>query len=122
MPSTHNHHCTGHTHGYAQYCVFEEFKRLKAQAGIFDPDELMGTRLALRLEEENRAVFTLKENYTWEYNAERFKQAKSNIANLLGEDRTETMPRFHRKNFKQTQKEVPQRELPQKKRAKEWER
>ena len=100
----------------------EEFKRLKAQAGIFDPDELMGTRLALRLEEENRAVFTLKENYTWEYNAERFKQAKSNIANLLGEDRTETMPRFHRKNFKQTQKEVPQRELPQKKRAKEWER
>lgn len=82
----------------------------------------MDARLALRPEEENHTVSTLKENYTWEYDAERFKQAKSNIANLLGEDRTETMPRFLRKNFKQTQKEVPQCELPKKKRSKEWER
>ena len=100
----------------------EGFKKLKAQAGIFDSDELMDARLALRPEEENLTVSTLKENYTWEYDAERFKQAKSNIANLLGEDRTETMPCFLRKNFKQTQKEVPQRELPKKKRSKEWER
>lgn len=100
----------------------EEFKKLEVQASEFDSDRLMDARLALRPEEENRTVSTLRENYTWEYNAERFKQAKSNIANLLGEDRTETMPRFLRKNFKQTQKEVPQRELPKKKRSKEWER
>ena len=100
----------------------EEFNKRKAQACKFDPDELMDTRKALRQEEEKRAVSTLKENYTWEYNAERFKQAKSNIANLLGEDRGETKPQSLRKNLKQKRKEVQQHELPKQKKPKEWER
>ena len=100
----------------------EEFHKLEAQTAKFDPDELMDARLALRPEEESRAASMLKENYTWEYDADRFKQAKSNAANLLGEDRAKTKPRSLRENLRQKQKEVQQRELPQKKKSRDWER
>ena len=83
----------------------QEYRELEGQAAEFDPDALMDARLALRPEEESRAASMLKENYTWEYDTDRFKQAKSNTANLLGEDRAKTKPpsaRISRKSRKKS--------------------
>ena len=93
----------------------EEFHKLEAQGAEFDPDELMDARLALRPEEESHAASTLKENYTWQYDADTIKQAKADVAKLLGEEPAATKPRSLRENLRQKQKEVQQRELPQKK-------
>ena len=100
----------------------QEFHDLEAQASEFDPDELMGARLALRPEEESRAASTLKENYTWQYDADTMNRAKADVAKLLGEESEVTKPRSLRENLRQKQKEVQQRELPKRKKAKEWER
>ena len=102
----------------------EEFHKLEAQAAEFDPDELMDARLALRPEEESHAASTLKENYTWQYDADTIKQAKSDVAKLLGEEPEVTKPRSLRENLRQKQKEVQQREreLPSRKKGRDLER
>ena len=100
----------------------EEYHKLEAQAAEFDPDELMDARLALRPEEERRAASILKENYTWQYDADTIKQAKADVAKLLDEEPTATKPRSLRENLRQKQKEVQQRELPKRKKSKALER
>lgn len=100
----------------------EEFHKLEAQASKFDPDELMGARLALRPEEESRATSILKDNYTWQYDADTIKQAKADVAKLLGEESEVAKPRSLRENLRQKQKEVQQRELPQRKKSRDLER
>ena len=100
----------------------EEFKKLEAQAAEFDPDELMDARLALRPEEESRAASILKENYTWQYDADTIKQAKADVAKLLEEEYTATKPRSLRENLRQKQKEVQKRDLPKRKKSKDLER
>ena len=100
----------------------EEFHKLEAQASKFDPDELMGARLALRPEEESRAASILKDNYTWQYDADTIKQAKADVAKLLGEESEVAKPRSLRENLRQKQKEVQQRELPQRKKSRDLER
>ena len=100
----------------------EEYHKLEAQAAEFDPNELMDARLALRPEEESRAASILKENYTWQYDADTIKQAKADVAKLLDEEPTATKPRSLRENLRQKQKEVQQRELPKRKKSKALER
>ena len=95
----------------------EEYRKLKAQAAEFDPDELMDARLALRPEEEIRAASILKDNYTWQYDADTITQAKADVAKLLGEEPVATKPISLRENLRQKQKEVQQRELLQRKRS-----
>ena len=100
----------------------QEYRELEAQAAEFDPDELMDARLALRPEEESRAASILKETYTRQYDADTFKQAKSDVAKCLGEESAVIKPRSLRENLRQKQKEVQQRELPKRKKSTEWER
>ena len=100
----------------------DEFHKLEAQAAEFDLDELMDARLALRPEEESRAASILKETYTRQYDVNTIKQAKADAAKLLDEGPSPTKPRSLRENLRKKQKEVQQRELPKRKKAKEWER
>ena len=100
----------------------EEYHKLEAQAAEFDPNELMDARLALRPEEESRAASILKENYTWQYDADMIKQAKADVAKLLDEEPAAAKPRSLRENLRQKQKEVQQRELPKRKKSKALER
>ena len=100
----------------------EEFRKLEAQAAEFDPDELMDARLALRPEEESRAASILKDNYTWQYDADTIKQAKADVAKLLDEEPAAANPRSLRENLRQKQKEVQQRDLPRKKKSRDLER
>ena len=100
----------------------QEYHDLEAQAAEFDPDELMDARLALRPEEESRAASILKENYTWQYDADTIKQAKADVAKLLEEEYTATKPRSLRENLRQKQKEVQKRDLPKRKKSKDLER
>ena len=99
-----------------------EFRKLEAQAAEFDANELMDARLALRPEEESSAASILKDNYTWQYDADTIKQAKANVAKLLGEEPAVAKPRSLRENLRQKQKEVQQRELPKKTKSRDWER
>ena len=94
-----------------------EFRKLEARAAEFDPNELMDARLALRSEEESRAASILKENYTWQYDADTIKQAKADVAKRLSEEPVAIEPRSLRENLRQKQKAVQQRELPQRKRS-----
>ena len=100
----------------------EEFRKLEARAAEFDPNELMDARLALRPEEESRAASILKDNYTWQYDADTIKQAKADVAKLLGEESEVAKSRSLRENLRQKQKEVQQRELPQRKKSRDLER
>ena len=100
----------------------QEFHDLEAQAAEFDPNELMDARLALRPKEESRAASILKETYTRQYSADTNKRAKTDVAKLLGEESAATKPRSLRENLRQKQKEVQQRELPNKKKSRDWER
>ena len=100
----------------------EEYRKLKAQAAEFDPDELMDARLALRLEEESRVASILKDNYTWQYDADTITQAKADVAKLLGEETVATKPHSIRENLRQKQKEVQEHEPPQRKQPRDLER
>lgn len=82
----------------------------------------MDARLALRLEEESRAATMLKENYAQRYDPDIIKQAKADVAKLLSEELAATKPRSLRENLRQKQKEAQQRELPKRKKSKDWER
>ena len=71
----------------------------------------MDARLALRPEEERRAASILKENYTWQYDADTIKQAKSNVAELLGEKEVVSKKRQSvRQDLKRAQEKVHERE------------
>ena len=50
------------------------------------------------------------------------KQAKADVAKLLSEELAATKPRSLRENLRQKQKEAQQRELPKRKKSKDWER
>ena len=100
----------------------EEFRKLEARAAEFDPNELMDARLALRPEEESRAASILKDNYTWQYDADTIKQAKADVSKLLDEEPAAAKPRSLRENLRQKQKEVQQRELTKKNKSRDLER
>lgn len=86
------------------------------------PDELMDARLTLRPEEESRAASTRKENDNRQYDTDIIKQAKANVAKLLGEEPASIKPISLRENLRQKQKAAQQRELPQRKKSRDLER
>ena len=100
----------------------EEYHELEAKAVKFDPDKLMDARLALRSEEESCAASILIENYTWQYDTDTIKQAKADVAKLLGEDRAKARPRSPRENLRQKQKAIQECELSQRKKPRNRER
>ena len=100
-----------------------EFHDLEARAAELDPDELMDARLALREEQEQRAVSVLKDSYGKEYEPDLTKQAKTDVSEVLNEPKPDGKPRSVRKRLQEKQAEVDQRERKrQKKKEKDWER
>ncbi len=100
-----------------------EFHDLETRAAELDPDELMDARLALREEQEQRAVSVLKDSYGKEYEPDLTKQAKTDVSEVLNEPKPDEKPRSMRKRLQEKQAEVEQRERKrQKKKEKDWER
>ena len=100
-----------------------ELHDLETRAAELDPDELMDARLALREEQEQRAVSVLKDSYGKEYEPDLTKQAKTDVSEVLNEPKPDEKPRSMRKRLQEKQAEVEQRERKrQKKKEKDWER
>lgn len=100
-----------------------EFHDLETRAAELDPDELMDARLALREEQEQRAVSVLKDSYGNEYEPDLTKQAKTDVSEVLNEPKPDEKPRSMRKRLQEKQAKVEQRERKrQKKKEKDWER
>ena len=100
-----------------------EFHGLETRAAELDPDELTDARLALREEQEQRAVSVLKDSYGNEYEPDLTKQAKTDVSEVLNEPKPDEKPRSMRKRLQEKQAEVEQRERKrQKKKEKDWER
>ena len=97
----------------------EEFHKLKANTAEFDPDELMDARLALRPEEESRAVSILKENYPRQYDTYILEQAKANVVMLLGEEPIAIKPHPLREDRRQKKAEVQERAAPKKNKSRD---
>ena len=105
------------------YDAAAEFRDLETRSAGLDPDELMEARLALRENQEQRAVSALKDSYGKEYEPDLTKQARNDVAELLNEPKPDKKPRSVRKCLQEMQAEVEQRErATAKKREKEWER
>ena len=102
--------------------ALDEYHDLEARAKEVDPDELKAARLSLRPEEEKRAVSKLEDAYGNSFDYATMREAKGQVSDLLDEDRPDSTPRSVRQDLRQKQKEVQQRELPQRKKAKELER
>ena len=99
-----------------------KYHELEAGAVELDSDELDAARLSLRPEEEKRAVSKLEDAYGNSFDYATMREAKGQVSDLLDEDRPDSTPRSVRQDLRQKQKEVQQRELPQRKKAKELER
>ena len=102
--------------------ALDEYHDLESRANELDPDELKAARLSLRPEEEKRAVSKLEDAYGNSFDYATMREAKGQVSDLLDEDRPDSTPRSVRQDLRQKQKEVQQRELPQRKKAKELER
>ena len=101
----------------------EEFRDLETRAAGLDPDTLMDARLALREEQEQRAVSALNDSYGKEYEPDLTKQAKTDVSELLNEPKPDEKSRSMRKRLQEKQAEVEQHERKrQKKKEKDWER
>ena len=99
-----------------------EYHDLEACAEELDLDELKAARLSLRPEEEKRAVSKLEEAYGKSYDPATMRKAKDQVADLLDEDRSDNKSHSVRLDLQHKQKEVQQRELPQKKKSRDLER
>ena len=104
------------------------YRDLEARAEALDPDELKAARLSLRAEEEKRAVSKVEDAYGNSYDYATMREAKNQVADLLGEDRPNDKPRSVRRNLQQAQEKVREQESerrpqsPRKKRGIDWER
>ena len=83
---------------------------------------MKAARLSLRPEEEKRAVSKLEDAYGNSYDYDTMREAENQVADLLDEARGETKPHSLRENLKQKQKYSEQRELPQRRKTRDWER
>ena len=78
--------------GISRDKALEEYHDLEVSAEEIDPDELKAARLSLRSEEEQRAVSVLENGYGTSCDPSAMRDAKSKIADLLGEERSGTTP------------------------------
>ena len=102
--------------------ALDEYHDLEARAEALDPEKLEAARLSLRTEEEKRAVSKVEDAYGSSYDYATMCEARNQVADLLSEDRPDSKTRSVRKDLHQKQKEVQQRELPPRKRARDLER
>ena len=108
--------------------ALEEYHGLETRAEEVDPDELEAARLSLRPEEEKRAVSKVKEAYGGNYDYATMREAKNQVAVLLGEDHPDSKTRSVRQDLQQAQEKVREQEperrqqAPRNKRGIDWER
>ena len=96
--------------------ALDEYHDLEARAEEFDPEELEAARFSLRPEEEKRAVSMAEDAYGNRYDYTIMREAKNQVASLLGEESTISKPRSVRQDLQQAQEKVKQTEEVQKKR------
>ena len=105
-----------------------EYHDLEARAEEIDPDELKAARLSLRPEEEKRAVSKVEDAYGNSYDYTTMREAKNQVADLLGEDHPDSKTRSVRRDLQQAQEKVRGKEqehraqTPFKKRGIDWDR
>ena len=97
----------------------EEFHKLEAQAVKLDQDALMDARRAFRPMEEERATSAIHEYYALNYDEAIIQAAKSDVNNLLGENRVVTQYRSLHENLGQKRDGIQHQERPQRKKPKE---
>jgi len=97
----------------------EEFHKLEAQAVKLDQDALMDARRAFRPMEEERAASAIHEYYALNYDEAIIQAAKSDVNNLLGENRVVTQYRSLHENLGQKRDGIQHQERPQRKKPKE---
>ena len=97
----------------------EEFHKLEAQAVKLDQDALMDARRAFRPIEEERATSVIHEYYALNYDEAIIQAAKSDVNNLLGENRVVTQYRSLHENLGQKRDGIQHQERPQRKKPKE---
>ena len=78
-----------------------EYHEFEARAEARDPEELEAARLSFRPEEEKRAVSKVEDAYGNSYNYATMREAKNQVADLLGESYTEPKRHSLRENLKQ---------------------
>ena len=93
-----------------------EYHDLEARAEELDPNELEAARLSLRPEEEKRAVSKVEVAYGNSYDYATMREAKKQVADLLGEESTNSKPRSVRRDLQQAQEQLKQTQEVQKKR------
>ena len=108
--------------------ALDEYHELEAHAKALDPEELKTARLSLRPEEEKWAVSKVEDAYGSCYDYATMREAKKQVADLLGEDRPDSKPRSVRRDLQQKQEKVCEQEqehryqASSKKKGKDWER
>jgi len=105
--------------------ALDEYHELEARAEALDPDELKTARLALRPEEEKRAVSKVEDAYGTGYDYATMREAKDKIADLLGEEPLDSKPRSVHRELQQAQEKVREQKehrerLSGKEKAKTW--
>ncbi len=90
--------------------ALEEYHDLEVRAEALDPDELETARLSLRPEEEKRAVSKVEAAYGNSYDYATMREAKNQVADLLGEDHPDSKTRSVRRDLQQAQEKVSLRE------------
>ena len=99
-----------------------EYHDLEARAEALDPEKLKAVRLSLRSEGEKRAVSKVDSTYGKAFDHATLQEAKNQVPDLLGEDRSDSASISLRENLGQKQRDAQQRELPQKKKSRDLER
>ena len=84
--------------------ALDEYHALEAHAKALDPEELKTARLSLRPEEEKRAVSKVEDAYGNSYDYATMREAKGQVADLLGEEPIDSKPRSVRRDLQQAQK------------------
>jgi hypothetical protein len=97
----------------------EEFHKLEAQVVKLDQDALMDARRVFRPMEEERATSAIHEYYALNYDEAIIQAAKSDVNNLLGENRVVTQYRSLHENLGQKRDGIQHQERPQRKKPKE---
>ena len=91
--------------------ALDEYHELEARAEALDPAELETARLSLRPEEEKRAVSKIEDAYGNNYDQATMREAKGQVADLLGEESIDSKSRSVRRDLQQAQETVKLREL-----------
>ena len=91
--------------------ALDEYHNLETRAEALDQEELKTARLSLRPDDEKRAVSKIEDAYGNNYDQATMREAKGQVADLLGEESIDSKSRSVRRDLQQAQETVKLREL-----------